>query len=107
MHTEALPGPSPRAGTSPSAPETDVVRDRRRVLDPIIVAIVLTVVFLPIAKPRPRADLDDSWRLGLSLVHQRGIGAGSGFVFTYGPLGFLSAPNVVWLPGAALGVAYA
>jgi hypothetical protein len=43
---------------------------------------------------------------GLSLVHVRGIAAGPGFVFTYGPLGFLEYPNIVWLPGAILGLVY-
>ena len=107
MRVEGEAGTGPRSRPTTRAGRTPSLRDRLRALDPIVVAIAFTILFLPIAKPRPRTDLDDSWRLGLSLVHQRGIGAGSGFVFTYGPLGFLNAPNIVWLPGAVLGVAYA
>ena len=39
-------------------------------------------------------------------MHLRGIAAGPGFVFTYGPLGFLAQPNIVWLPGAIAGLVY-
>jgi len=72
-----------------------------------VIAGVLAVLCPPIAATTPAAGLDPSWRLGLSLVHLDGIHAGTGFVFTYGPLGFLGAPNIVWLPGAVLGLVYA
>jgi len=71
-----------------------------------VIAAILTVAFLPIRNPTPASGLDSSWQLGLSLVHLHHIPAGPGFVFTYGPLGFLAYPNFVWLPGALLGLLY-
>jgi uncharacterized membrane protein YjdF len=75
-------------------------------LHPVTVAAVLTFACLPLGAPVPSPTLDASWQLGLSLVHLRGIAAGPGFVFTNGPLGFLAYPNLVWLPGALLGLVY-
>jgi len=77
-----------------------------RWLRPVAVGSVLTVVCLPLGGTLPRRGLDPSWQLGLSLVHLRGIAAGPGFVFTFGPLGFLAHPNIVWLPGAVAGLIY-
>ena len=76
-------------------------------LRPVVVSCVLTVFFLPIGRTVPASGLDSSWALGLSLAGSHGIPAGSGIVFTYGPLGFLAAPDVVWLTGAVLGLLYA
>jgi hypothetical protein len=73
---------------------------------PVLIGAVLTVLYLPVGLTSPTWTLDGSWQLGMSLVHLRGIPAGPGFVFTYGPLGFLEYPNIVWLPGALLGLAY-
>jgi hypothetical protein len=75
-------------------------------LHPVAVSVVLTIAFLPLSTTAPTFGLDGSWQVGLSLVHLRGIAAGPGFLFTYGPLGFLAYPNIVWLPGAILGLAY-
>ena len=75
-------------------------------LHPAAVASLLTVACLPLGASLPRLGLDPSWQLGLSLAHVRGIAAGPGFVFTYGPLGFLAYPNIVWLPGAVFGLLY-
>jgi hypothetical protein len=74
---------------------------------PWVVAAILAIVCLPLRSTVPQAGLDPSWQLGLSLVHVNGVSAGPGFVFTYGPLGFLTQPNIVWLPGALLGLGYA
>jgi hypothetical protein len=73
---------------------------------PFIVSAVLTLVYLPLGQVVPRTGVDPSWQLGLSLVHVRGIEAGPGFVFTYGPLGFLGYPNIVWPTGATLALFY-
>ena len=37
------------------------------------------------------ANLDGSWRIALQVAHDRGLVFGRDFIFTYGPLGFLSA----------------
>jgi hypothetical protein len=71
-----------------------------------VVSLILTIACLPLGPTVPRAGNDPSWQLGLSLVHVRGVPAGPGFVFTYGPVGFLATPNIVWLPGALFGLVY-
>ncbi len=76
-------------------------------LRPLPLAVILGVTCLPFARPVPQATLDPSWQLAMSLVHARGYQAGPDWVFTYGPLGFLAAPDLVWLPGAVVGVVYA
>ena len=73
---------------------------------PAVVGAFLTVVCLPLASSLPNPGVDASWKLGLSLVHVRDIAAGPGFTFTYGPLGFLAQPNIVWMPGAIFGLVY-
>lgn len=73
---------------------------------PAIVSSILTVACLPVRSTIPRAGLDPSWELGLSLIHVHGIESGPQFVFTYGPLGFLAQPNLVWLAGAIFGLVY-
>ena len=73
---------------------------------PLTVSAVLTIVCLPVHTTVPASNLDASWQLGLSLAHLHGITAGKGFLFTDGPLGFLAYPNLVWLPGAILGLLY-
>lgn len=49
----------------------------------------------------PSPDLDVSWMGGLHLGARQGLGHGSDLLFTYGPLGFLNAPQV-WAHGTAL-----
>src|SRR4029078_2908134 len=63
-------------------------------------------ISLPRARSVPTPVVDASWKLGLSLVHVRDIAAGPGFTFTYGPLGFRAQQNIVWMPGAVLGLVY-
>lgn len=42
----------------------------------------------------PIPSLDGSWSAGLSMAIKQGLDFGSDVVFTYGPLGFLHAPDV-------------
>jgi hypothetical protein len=46
----------------------------------------------------PAAGIDASWQAGLALAQEHGLHFGSDIVFTYGPLGFLTASPlfVVW-----------
>jgi hypothetical protein len=74
---------------------------------PWFLASILGVFCLPMQSTVPQPGLDPSWKLGLSLAHVDGIHAGSTLVFTYGPLGFLAEPNIVWTPGALLGLSFA
>lgn len=74
---------------------------------PAVVASALTVLYLPLGSPLPGAGLDPSWGLGLSMAHIQRLRFGSGLVFNYGPLGFLSEPSLIWRPGALLGLLYA
>ncbi|MCB0996383.1 MAG: hypothetical protein KDB21_14905 [Acidimicrobiales bacterium] len=57
----------------------------------------------------PRAALDPSWQLGLSLAHHENVSFGEDVVFNYGPLGFVTVPNLAggWLFGAALAGTFA
>lgn len=80
---------------------------RSRLLHPLVVGGTLAVLCLPLASTLPEAGLDPSWQIGLSLGASRSVTAGSGILFTYGPFGFVSAPNLVWVPGVLLGIAYA
>ena len=76
-------------------------------LRPLVLPAVLTVLCLPVGTLVPEARLDASWRLAMSWSHQLGVQAGSEWVFTYGPLSFLTTPNLVWWTGAAFGLLYA
>lgn len=53
---------------------------------------VASVVGWPVSSHVPFRDLDRSWQLGLSLVHEHDIDFGGDVVFTYGPLGFAAFP---------------
>ena len=77
-----------------------------RLLHPVGFPALLTLVAFPLDRVQPGPLLDDSWRLGLSWAHVLGLHAGGDWVFTYGPLGFLATPNLVWTAGAGLGIAY-
>jgi hypothetical protein len=49
---------------------------------------------------------DPSWRLGLHLAAHGGLDHGRDFSFTYGPLGFTTAPYLYFASTAALAVAF-
>jgi hypothetical protein len=53
----------------------------------------------------PQNSLDDSWAIALHMAHSQGLDFGRDVVFTYGPLGFLSAPLLV--QGGTSSAAYA
>ncbi|MGH9019730.1 MAG: hypothetical protein ACRDV0_01770 [Acidimicrobiales bacterium] len=74
------------------------------------------LAWLVVATPVPSASvftpdtLDSSWAWALYAAARRGLHFGSGFVFTYGPLGFLDHPATgagegAWLAGVACGLA--
>jgi hypothetical protein len=67
-------------------------------------ALVVACVTFPAQQLVPAAGVDASWQAGLALAHGHGLHFGSDIVFTYGPLGFLTAPQlfVVWAGVAAV-----
>lgn len=94
-----LPATGPRAlgGSAPIAPESAGAQRWRTAL-----AIgALTVATWPARTLVPTADLDQSWMGGLHVAARQGLQHGSDIVFTYGPLGFLNAPQV-WSRGTVV-----
>lgn len=73
----------------------------------LLVGAATTLLWLPLATTVPQSGLDPSWRVGLSMGHVDGLQVGPDLLFTYGPWGPLAAPQVVWMPGAVLGVLFA
>ena len=55
----------------------------------------------------PGVGLDPSWEVALQLATHRGLDWGTQFVFTYGPLGFLSQPLTMYGGLSALAAVYA
>ena len=70
----------------------------------VAVAAVVTLLAWPFSYRPITTGLDPSWRQALHMAAQEGIRFGSDLVFTYGPLGFLSAPSppVGWTSVLAL-----
>jgi hypothetical protein len=58
-----------------------------------IAAIAIAALAWPFLRTPAAGSLDPSWRLGLHMAAASGMRAGVDIVFTYGPLGFLSAPQ--------------
>ena len=61
----------------------------------VVAALLLTVVTWPVADLAAGTGTDASWMAALHLAHVRGIHFGPGFVFTYGPLGYLAFPVAI------------
>jgi hypothetical protein len=68
------------------------------------IAAAITLLAWPIAYRPITTGLDPSWREALHLAVSDGLRFGTDFVFTYGPLGFLSLPSppVGWTSVLAL-----
>ena len=66
----------------------------RRVLVPVFALLVAASTWQVVSFLASEGT-DRSWRVALHLTWTRGIHFGSGFVWTYGPLGFLSFPVAV------------
>jgi hypothetical protein len=61
----------------------------------VAAALLLIVVTWPVADLAAGTGTDASWMAALHLAHVRGIHFGPGFVFTYGPLGYLAFPVAI------------
>jgi hypothetical protein len=57
-----------------------------------LLAAVLFVLTMPLLSIFPTTGPDASWQAGLYMALEGGVQFGHGFVFTYGPLGFLHFP---------------
>jgi hypothetical protein len=62
----------------------------------ILLALVLAAATWPITRIDPVPGLDPSWHAGLHLAARNGIAFGGELVFTYGPLGFLTVPEMYY-----------
>ena len=71
----------------------------------ILLAIV--AVSWPAWSFAPGVGLDPSWKIGLVLAHEHGLRFGDGFVYTYGPLGFVTVPAAFSLSSIIWALAYA
>jgi hypothetical protein len=71
---------------------------------PVVAALAILVVTWQTTSLTATAGLDPSWIAALHLAHGYGVHFGPGFVWTYGPLGFLAFPLAV--TGATLAAAF-
>ena len=71
------------------------------------VAVLLTILTWPVRNFASSSGLDPSWHIGLHLAAHLRLRFGQDIVFTYGPLGFLSEPQLVYRWTAAAAVVYA
>ena len=73
------------------------MRRATAVLGPILAAVAVAAAAWQTRTLEPSvvAGLDVSWRVALHLTALRHVGYGPGFVWTYGPLGFLAFPLAV------------
>jgi hypothetical protein len=74
---------------------------------PPATALLVTAAVMstwPVTSVTPQPGLDPSWAIGLSLALSRGLAFGSRIVFTYGPLGLITAPRAVSPATLALGL---
>jgi hypothetical protein len=63
---------------------------------PALPALALAICTWPVATLVPGSSLDYSWVIGLNLAFHDGLDYGRDVVFTYGPLGFLQTPQLVF-----------
>ena len=66
----------------------------RRRLPIVALATLLALLTWPIARIRPVGGIDGSWQSGIAMAFQDALRWGVEVVFTYGPLGFLTSPQL-------------
>ena len=72
----------------------------------VVPPLVITIIGWSALAPEPSPGLDPSWLAGLYMATHNGLTFGRDVAFTYGPLGFLTNPQM-WEPHLAeLGFAY-
>ena len=60
----------------------------------LLVALLLGLTTWPIVRLTPIGGIDGSWQAAMVMAVERGLRWGVDVVFTYGPLGFLSVPQL-------------
>ena len=84
-------------------PFARLVRDRGLV---VIGGLAIALATWPVTSITPTYGLDPSWRAALHLAAYDHLRFGPDLVFTYGPLGFLTLPQLYFTPTAMLAFAY-
>jgi hypothetical protein len=73
----------------------------------LLAAALVTLVSWPVVgSMAPRLDLDGAWEIALRQGLHDGLDFGPDLVFTYGPLGFLREPMLVYASSARLAFVY-
>jgi hypothetical protein len=73
----------------------------------LLAAALVTLVSWPVTgNLQPRLDLDGAWEIALRQALHDGLHFGPDLVFTYGPLGFLREPMLVYASTARLAFVY-
>jgi hypothetical protein len=73
----------------------------------LVVALAITLLSWHALQLEPRPGLDPSWQAALHMALHYGITFGNRLIFTYGPLGFLSAPTLWYGSTGGVAVLYA
>jgi hypothetical protein len=60
---------------------------------PAVLAMFVWLVAAPLVPLSPGGGTDGSWITALHIAHMRGLDFGSDFLYTYGPLGYLTVPR--------------
>jgi hypothetical protein len=58
-------------------------------------------------EPQATVGLDDSWQAALQMAVHNGVSFGNHFIFTYGPLGFLTVPTLWYTSTGGVAFLYA
>src|SRR5215210_7602336 len=73
----------------------------------LLAAALVTLVSWPVTgNMQPRLDFDGAWEIALRQALHDGLDYGSDLVFTYGPLGFLREPMLVYASTARIAFVY-
>ena len=74
----------------------------------LLAAALVTLASWPVTGDmRPRLDLDGAWEIALRQALHDGLNFGPDVLFTYGPLGFLREPLLVYPWSARLAFVWA
>jgi len=72
----------------------------------LVLALLLGLTTWPIIRLTPMGGIDGSWQAAMVMAIERGLRWGVDVVFTYGPLGFLSVPQLYSPVLGAMGWAF-
>ena len=73
----------------------------------LLTGAVVALLTWPLPNLDPQPSLDSAWAIALHQAVHHGLDFGPDVLFTYGPLGFLREPLLVWPWTARIGFAYA